>query len=59
MKIFEVRSRNQMLVKNLLEIWENSVKATHTFLSEEEIGNIKKICATSIKEYNIFNNCRK
>ena len=56
MKIFEVRSINQMLLKNLLEVWEDSVKATHTFLSEEEIG---KICATSIKECNTFNNCRK
>ena len=39
MEIFEVRSRNQMLLKNLLEVWEDSVKATHTFLSNEEIEN--------------------
>lgn len=59
MKIFEVRSINQMLLKNLLEVWEDSVKATHTFFIRGRNRKDKKICATSIKECNTFNNCRK
>lgn len=32
MVIFEVKIRNKTLLDNLLEVWEGSVKATHTFL---------------------------
>ena len=38
-----------MLLKNLLELWEDSVKATHTFLSNEEIENIKKYVPQALK----------
>ena len=41
MKIFEVENRTSTLINNLLEVWEDSVKATHLFLSNEEIENIK------------------
>lgn len=41
MKIYEVKDRNKILINKLLEVWENSVKATHLFLSEEEIESIK------------------
>lgn len=41
MKIFEVENRTSALINNLLEVWEGSVKATHLFLSNEEIENIK------------------
>lgn len=41
MKIFEVENRTPTLINNLLEVWEGSVKATHLFLSNEEIENIK------------------
>lgn len=34
--------RSENLVANLLEIWEKSVRATHTFLSEQEILKIKE-----------------
>lgn len=42
--IEEIRKikRTENLVANLLEIWEKSVRATHTFLSEEEILKIKE-----------------
>lgn len=30
------------LINRLLEVWEDSVRATHLFLSNEEIKNIKK-----------------
>lgn len=42
MKKIEVKERSEKLVNNLIEIWEDSVKATHLFLSEEEIQKIKK-----------------
>lgn len=34
--------RTENLVANLVELWEESVRATHTFLSEAEILKIKK-----------------
>lgn len=42
MQIEEVKDRTVELINNLLIIWEDSVKATHLFLSVEEIKNIKK-----------------
>lgn len=41
MKIYEVRERAPLLPA-LLAIWEASVRATHLFLSEGEIGKIKE-----------------
>lgn len=41
MKIMETTERNSALIQNLLEIWESSVKATHLFLSGDEINAIK------------------
>ena len=42
MKIVEVKERTKDLIDKLLEIWEDSVKHTHLFLSSDEIKNIKK-----------------
>lgn len=42
MKIIEVKERSPVLIQNLLDVWESSVKATHLFLSVDEINNIKK-----------------
>lgn len=42
MKIIEVTERNSVLIQNLLSVWESSVRATHLFLSDEEINNIKQ-----------------
>ena len=41
-KIVEVVARNSTLIQDLLKVWESSVRATHLFLSEDEINNIKK-----------------
>lgn len=41
MKIIEVKDRNAVLIGQLLKVWESSVKATHLFLSDDEIVNIK------------------
>ena len=42
MKEIKKDERTENLINQLLEVWEDSVKATHTFLSNEEIENIKK-----------------
>ena len=42
MRIIEVKERTDNLINQLLEVWEDSVKATHTFLSNEEIEKIKE-----------------
>lgn len=41
MKIYEAGERPAVLVQKLLEVWEKSVRATHLFLSNEEVKNIK------------------
>ena len=41
MKILEVADRTPDLINQLLEVWEKSVRATHLFLSDREIKNIK------------------
>ena len=42
MKILEVADRTLDLINQLLEVWEKSVRATHLFLSDREIKNIKE-----------------
>ncbi len=42
MKIYEVGERTPHLLENLLDIWEDSVRATHLFLSDQEVGKIKE-----------------
>lgn len=42
MKLVEVKERNPSLIEKLLCVWESSVKATHLFLSNDEIHNIKQ-----------------
>lgn len=42
MKIIELHGRPPILVEQLLDIWEKSVKATHLFLSDREIQSIKQ-----------------
>ena len=47
MKIREVQERTAPLMTALLAVWEKSVRATHTFLSEEEIEHIKTYVPTA------------
>ncbi len=50
MKIIKIKDRTSTLINELLEVWEDSVKATHLFLSSEEIENIKKYVPQALKE---------
>ena len=42
MKIIEIKQRNSKLLNRLLKIWESAVRATHFFLTNEEINHIKE-----------------
>ncbi len=48
LNIKEIKDRNSSLINQLLEVWEDSVKATHLFLSSEEIKNIKEYVTQAI-----------
>lgn len=48
MQVIEVKDRTPQLIDELLEVWENSVRATHKFLSSEEILEIKKYVSQAL-----------
>lgn len=48
MGINEIKDRTPLLIQQLLEIWEKAVRATHLFLSDNEIKNIKKYVPQAI-----------
>lgn len=50
MKEIKKEKRNKILMKELLNVWEKSVRATHTFLTDEEILEIKKYVPKVLSE---------
>lgn len=42
MKLYEVKERTETLCERLLTIWEDSVRATHCFLSDAEVKQIRE-----------------
>ena len=50
MKLSEVTCRAPELIDQLLEVWEGSVRATHLFLSDEEIQKIKEYVPQALQE---------
>ena len=50
MKVIQKEERTPNLIEQLVSIWEESVKATHLFLSEEEIENIKTYVPKALKQ---------
>jgi len=48
MKILEVVEKTPSLLEQLIVVWEKSVKATHLFLSDNEIEKIKKYIPQSL-----------
>ena len=50
MEICEVRRRDSVLLRQLLELWERSVRATHTFLSPPEIAAIRELVPQALAE---------
>lgn len=49
MKIYYVQNKTPQIIDTLLHIWENSVKATHSFLSDNEIEKIKSYVPQALK----------
>lgn len=49
MKIIEIKDRNDELLNTLVNVWKDSVKATHTFLNEQEIEHIKEYVPMALK----------
>ena len=43
--------RSQVLIEKLVNLWENSVKASHLFLSNKEIEEIKKYVPQALREF--------
>ncbi len=49
-KLVTVADRTPLLIEQLLNVWEGSVKATHHFLSEKEIETIKNYVPQALHE---------
>lgn len=50
MKIVEIAKRTPSLLERLREVWESSVRATHLFLSDDEIARIEPDVRHALKE---------
>ena len=50
MKIVEIALKTPLLIQQLLEVWEKSVRATHLFLSDSEIKHIKEYVPQALEE---------
>ena len=45
-----IKDRADSLIEELLRVWESSVRATHLFLSEQAIENIKRYVPQALRE---------
>lgn len=54
MKIYEVQERTVQLTASLLRVWEDSVRATHHFLSDAEVLQIKEYVPQAVGFYEHF-----
>lgn len=50
MKIVGISNRTNNLIDQLTQVWERSVKATHLFLSDDKITEIKKFVPDTLSE---------
>lgn len=50
MRIAELESRTPECLERLLEVWERSVRATHTFLSGGEVESVKAYVPQALRE---------
>lgn len=51
MKIIEIKSRDRKTLNELLILWENSVRSTHTFLKEDDIKRIKSYVPLALSSF--------
>lgn len=52
MRIVEIEKRTSILIKQLLKIWESSVRETHLFLSDNEIKRIADYIPLALNNIN-------
>ncbi len=50
MNIYEIENRTSEVMDVLLEIWEDSVRATHDFLSDKEIAQIREYVPQALSD---------
>lgn len=50
MTIHEIQARPQLLVDQLVALWEGSVRATHLFLSGDEVIQIKEYVPQALRQ---------
>ena len=50
MKIVGISNRTNNLIDQLSQVWERSVKATHMFLPDDEIAEIKKFVPSALSQ---------
>ena len=50
MNIYELKVRKKETIKELYDIWEKSVRATHLFLTENDIKNISQYVMPALKK---------
>ena len=52
MRFIEVETKNRTadFINRLLTVWESSVRATHLFLSDNDINHIKEYVPQALKE---------
>ena len=53
-KNIDKNNRSQKLIEQLLDVWKNSVKSTHLFLSEKEIEKIKEYVPQALQNVDIL-----
>ena len=63
LRIEEINDPDGVMMSSLLDVWESSVRATHLFLSDEEIKNYAKepsddslvlTCYKFLRFFNLF-----
>ncbi len=59
LKIYEVKVRTPQLLERLLNIWEDSVRATHLFLTDAEVNQIKEYVPQALRHIKERNMMRK
>ena len=49
-RIADMEDRDSLLLEQLLNVWENSVRATHFFLAEADMEDIKKYVPQTLRD---------
>lgn len=49
MKIYDIKQRTPLFIEQLTDVWESSVRATHDFLSDEEVSCIREYVPQALK----------